>query len=59
MVLPLLIQSLTGRELDSYLTSVELDRAVHKVRMVLPLLVQSLTGTESRTLRYPEQLFTK
>ncbi len=47
MVLPLLVQSLTGRELDSHLSSVELARtAVHKVRMVLPLLVQSLTGRE-------------
>ena len=44
MVLPLLVQSLTGRELDPYLSSVELARtAVHKVRMVLPLLVESLT----------------
>ncbi len=50
MVLPLLVQSLTGRELDPYLSSVELARtAVHKVRMVLPLLVQSLTGRELDT----------
>jgi hypothetical protein len=48
MVLPLLLQSLTGRELDFYLSSVELARtAVHKVRIVLPPpLVQSLTGKE-------------
>jgi hypothetical protein len=43
MVLPLLVQSLTGRELDPYLSSVELARtAVHKVRMLEPLSSQKV-----------------
>jgi hypothetical protein len=46
MVLPLLLQSLTGRELDPYLSSVELARtAVPKVKMLDPLASQKVSSS--------------